>query len=261
MSQQNNQEEKASNKESAVAVYLYTIILTVIIGGALSVLYNTLKPTHAKNEEKARKQAILDALPEQGTESEGTLARFDARIKVIAVQVDGTIINDTAKLTALNNKPSRKLIPYKTISEVDLSKEDKVPEADRVYPLYEYTANNGEKLYIISVRGNGLWDKIWANIALKSDMSTIVGVYFGHKGETPGLGAEIKDNPDFKAKFVGKTLFQNGEYKPVLVKKKGLTPNDVQAISGATVTSDGVSEMLQRGIAYYLPYIKSIKKS
>jgi Na+-transporting NADH:ubiquinone oxidoreductase subunit C len=259
MSQQNNQEEKAKSKESPFAVYMYTIVLTVVIGGLLSVLYNALKPLHQTNEEKARKQAILAALPEQSEED--PLARFDARIKVIAVQADGAIIDNEAKLTALNSKPSRKLIPYKTISEVDLGKEDKVPEADRVYPLYEYTANNGEKLYIISIRGNGLWDKIWGNIALKSDMSTIAGVYFGHKGETPGLGAEIKDSETFKAKFIGKTLFQNGEFKPALVKKKGLTPNDIQAISGATVTSDGVTEMLQRGIAYYLPYIKSIRKS
>lgn len=258
MSQQNNQEEKASNKESAVAVYLYTIILTVIIGGALSVLYNTLKPTHAKNEEKARKQAILAALPEQSEED--PLARFDARIKVLAVRPDGTTFDD-AKLVELNKIAGRELIQYAKISDVDLAKEDKLAEAVRVYPFYEYTANNGEKLYIISIRGNGLWDKIWGNIAVKSDMSTIAGVYFGHKGETPGLGAEIKDNAAFKGLFTNKTIFQNGEFKPVLVKKKGLTPNDVQAISGATVTSDGVSEMLQRGIAYYLPYIKSIKKS
>lgn len=259
MSQQNNPEEKPSNKESAIAVYLYTIVLTVIIGGALSVLYNTLKETHATNEEKARKEAILAALPEKSDED--PLTRFDTRIKVIAVNAEG-LVYDEAKLSELNALSGRSVVQYKKISDVDLRLEDKVALAVRVYPFYEYTANNGEKMYIVSVRGNGLWDKIWGNIALKADMSTVAGVYFGHKGETPGLGAEIKDdNKRFKPDFTGKLIFQNGEFKPVAVKKKGLTANDVQTISGATVTSDGVSEMLQRGIGYYLPYIKSLRKS
>jgi Na+-transporting NADH:ubiquinone oxidoreductase subunit C len=258
MSQQNNQEDKASKKDSDLTVYIYTIVLTVVIGGLLSVLYNALKPMHDKNAEKARKEAILAAIPEQGTED--PLARFDTRIKVLAVRADGTSF-DESKLGELNSMPGRKLVQYTKLSDLDLSQEDKLKEADRVYPFYEYTANNNEKMYILSIRGNGLWDKIWGNIAVKADMNTIAGVYFGHKGETPGLGAEIKDNAKFKALFTDKTIFQNGEYKPVLVKKKNVTANDVQAISGATVTSDGVTEMIQRGLAYYLPYIKSIKKS
>lgn len=262
MSQQNKPEEKPSNKESAIAVYLYAVVLTVIIGGVLSVLYTALKPTHDQNEEKARKQAILDALPEKGGAGEDPLTRFDTRIKVTAVNAEGLVYDDTLKLKELNALSGRSLVQYKKLSDIDLKLEDKLDVKARVYPFYEYTANNGEKMYIVSVRGNGLWDKIWGNIALKADMSTVAGVYFGHKGETPGLGAEIKDdNKKFKPAFVGKTVYQNGVFAPLGVKKKNITANDVQAISGATVTSDGVHEMLQRGLGYYVPYIEKLKKS
>lgn len=259
MSQQNNSEEKATNKESAVAVYLYTIVLTVIIGGLLSVLYNSLKPMHDSNQEKARKEAILSAVPEQSDED--ALARFDARIKTIGIRVDGTSF-DESKLADLNSLPGRGLVQYKKISDIDLALEDKLDESARVYPFYEYSANNGEKMYILSVRGNGLWDKIWGNIAVKADFSTVVGVYFGHKGETPGLGAEIKDdNKRFKPAFAGKTIYKDGAFAPFSVKKKNLGPNDIQAISGATVTSDGVNEMLHRGLSYYKAYLATVKKS
>jgi Na+-transporting NADH:ubiquinone oxidoreductase subunit C len=259
MSQQNNPEEKPSNKESALAVYLYAIVLTVIIGGVLSVLYTALKPTHDQNEEKARKEAILAAIPEKSEED--PLTRFDTRIKVIAVTAEGAVY-DEAKLSELNAFSGRSLVQYKKISDIDLRLEDKLALNARVYPFYEYTANNGEKMYIVSVRGNGLWDKIWGNIALKADMSTIAGVYFGHKGETPGLGAEIKDdNKRFKPAFIGKTIYKNGVFAPLGVKKNNITANDVQAISGATVTSDGVHEMLLRGLGYYVPYIDKLKKS
>jgi Na+-transporting NADH:ubiquinone oxidoreductase subunit C len=81
-----------------------------------------------------------------------------------------------------------------------------------------------------------------------------------HKGETPGLGAEIKDNPAFPGQFIGKQIFKDGEVA-VLVRKGGSQDKtyEVDGISGATITCDGVTEMLQRGIAYYLPYLETIE--
>ncbi len=263
MSQPNKEAEikdgakAAKDKESPLAVYMYVVVLTVIIGGLLSVIYNSLKGMHATNQDRAQKAAILDAVPEKSEEE--ILSRFKTRItKIVAVRPDGSVYDDVAKVNAL---PNRGLVQYADISVIDLGAEDKLKPEDRVYPLYEYTANDGKKIYIVSVRGNGLWDKIWANIALQDDLSTIAGVYFGHKGETPGLGAEIKDNAAWKELFKNKQLYQNGEFKPVNVKKKGYTANDVQAISGATVTSDGVGEMLQRGLGYYQAYFSKLKGS
>ena len=146
--------------------------------------------------------------------------------------------------------------------KIDMAKERKKPESERLLPLFIYE-QGGEKYYIVSVRGNGLWDEIWGNIALESDLSTITGAAFDHKGETPGLGAEIKDNPNFAKKFKGKKIYDEGEYVSVTVRKGGAKDpeHDVDGISGATVTADGVTEMLHRGIKYYEPYFKTLKQS
>ena len=124
---------------------------------------------------------------------------------------------------------------------------------------------DGDKeFYILSVRGKGLWDAIWGNIALEKDMNTIAGVDFDHKAETPGLGAEIKDNAAWKKQFIGKSISDDqGGIRGVAVMKGG-AKNDVwqvDGISGATITADGVEEMLERGLKYYSPVLDKMKKS
>jgi Na+-transporting NADH:ubiquinone oxidoreductase subunit C len=100
-------------------------------------------------------------------------------------------------------------------------------------------------------------------VALKSDLNTIAGATFDHKGETPGLGAEIKDNPSFAEQFEGKEIYESdGDYVSIKVRKGGARDpkHEVDGISGATVTADGVSEMLYRGLKYYQPYIDKVKQ-
>ncbi len=149
--------------------------------------------------------------------------------------------------------------------DIDMAKERKKPEAERRLPLYIFTdSQTKEKFYILSVRGNGLWDEIWGNIALKSDLETVAGAAFDHKGETPGLGAEIKDNPSFRKQFEGKKITNSeGEYTSVVVRKNGARNDryEVDGISGATVTANGVTEMLKRGIKYYQPYLNKIEEN
>ncbi|NBC24963.1 MAG: NADH:ubiquinone reductase (Na(+)-transporting) subunit C, partial [Bacteroidetes bacterium] len=133
----------------------------------------------------------------------------------------------------------------------------KNPE-NRLLPVFEYKSD-GQTCYIFSVRGNGLWDAIWGNIALKSDMNTIVGATFDHKSETPGLGAEIKDNPNFREQFQGKEIFaEDGEFVSITVRKGGAKDPDheVDGISGATITADGVTDMLENGLGNYMAYIE-----
>ena len=145
--------------------------------------------------------------------------------------------------------------------KVDMAKEKKKDVSERVLPLFVYEFE-GSKFYIVSVRGKGLWDEIWGNIALESDLNTIAGASFDHKGETPGLGAEIKDNPTFADNFIGTKLFKDDKFVSVKVRKGGAQDEDyeVDGISGATVTSDGVSAMLYDGINLYLPYFESVRK-
>jgi Na+-transporting NADH:ubiquinone oxidoreductase subunit C len=145
--------------------------------------------------------------------------------------------------------------------DIDMAKERKKADAERKLPLFIYQGE-GVTSYILAVRGSGLWDEIWGSIALEGDLNTIAGVAFDHKAETPGLGAEIKDNPAFRKQFIGKQIFENGQYVSVLVKKGGAEKGNlhqVDGITGATITSDGVTKMLESGLKNYLPYIEQLK--
>jgi Na+-transporting NADH:ubiquinone oxidoreductase subunit C len=125
-------------------------------------------------------------------------------------------------------------------------------------PLYESTAN-GKHLYIIPVSGSGLWGPVWGYVALEQDWDTIAGVVFDHKGETPGLGAEIS-TPKFEDQFRGKKLFDGAELVSITVLKgSGASRgNDhaVDAISGGTITSRAVENMIRATLAGYKSYIE-----
>jgi Na+-transporting NADH:ubiquinone oxidoreductase subunit C len=121
----------------------------------------------------------------------------------------------------------------------------------------------GDKNYIVPVRGNGLWDEIWGFITLEADGNTIKGVSFDHKGETPGLGAEIKDNNNWKKQFIGTKLFEGDEFVGVDVVKGGIKKpeHQVDGISGATITGVGVAAMIKNDINKYVAYIeKNVKQ-
>ncbi len=114
-----------------------------------------------------------------------------------------------------------------------------------------YEANlNGEKKYILPVRGAGLWGPIWGYIALNEDKQTIYSVFFNHEGETPGLGGEIKNYTVFQQQFEGKAVLgATGE--GMLIEKAG-NGGDVDCISGATITSKGVETMLHTCLGEYV---------
>lgn len=125
-----------------------------------------------------------------------------------------------------------------------------VIDADTKTVLYTATVD-GETKYVLSVKGQGLWGPIWGYIALNADKQTVFGAYFNHEGETAGLGAEIKDDKSWQAKFQGKKVF-DGENVVLGVKKNVTLPeSEVDAVTGATLTSDGVDQMLKESIARY----------
>ncbi|MGZ8525333.1 MAG: NADH:ubiquinone reductase (Na(+)-transporting) subunit C, partial [Chitinophagaceae bacterium] len=151
--------------------------------------------------------------------------------------------------------------------DIDLKKElDKArlgKANEQLFPLFVFD-KDGKLYYIIPVRGKGLWGPIWGYVALEGDLNTIHGASFGHKAETPGLGAEI-ETAEFQRQFKGKKIFDDaGNFVSVHLIKGGAAPGDlhgVDAVSGGTITSTGVSEMLQRTISSYLPYFKTINKT
>ncbi|MDR2911923.1 MAG: FMN-binding protein [Alistipes sp.] len=125
-------------------------------------------------------------------------------------------------------------------------------------PLYQSSVG-GRTLYIIPVAGSGLWGPVWGYVALDGDWSTISAVVFDHKGETPGLGAEIAA-PVFMDQFVGKQLFEGDNLVGITVLKgAGASqgnPHAVDAISGGTITSRAVETMIRTTLEEYKPYIE-----
>jgi Na+-transporting NADH:ubiquinone oxidoreductase subunit C len=236
--------------------------MTGFVALVLALMSTGLKDIHDKNEAIFNKKAILSAIEEhldgdkkaEDLVDEEVLQIFENKIDQYVLDMSGEMVDAEAVL-AKGYKGGQ-------AEHVDMAKEKKKPEADRILPLYVYKKSATESFYIVSVRGSGLWDDIWGNIALGNDFNTVMGAAFDHKGETPGLGAEIKDNPAFKNQFPDKKLYaDDGSYTSVYVRKGGAkdTSFEVDAISGATVTCDGVSEMLHRGIKYYEPYFNKIK--
>ena len=145
---------------------------------------------------------------------------------------------------------------------IKLNNEIKKPATEQRFPLYRASVDE-QSYYIIPLRGAGLWDAIWGYIALKEDKNTIQGAVFDHKGETAGLGAEITQQW-FQDRFVGEKIFDlQGNLVGINVSKTNNDPNDsdkddheVDAISGATITGDGVTDMIIERLQHYLPYFE-----
>lgn len=230
-------------------IITFIIIMTVVAAVSLAGMRELTLSVSTKNEEIFNKRSVLLTVNDYLGKGVNVNNLSDEEVlTVFKEQVEQVVLNQEGEV-----------VPNVLAEKVDLAVEKKKAEADRLLPLFVFK-NEKEKFYILSVRGSGLWDEIWGNIAVKSDLNTIAGVTFDHKGETPGLGAEIKDNPTFPGQFVGKQIFKDGEVA-VLVRKGGSQDKtyEVDGISGATITCDGVTEMLQRGIAYYLPYLETIE--
>jgi len=246
---------------STGSVLRFVFIMTALVALILAGLQNGLKSKHETNESLYSKKATLAAV---ASHIDGDFAKItDDNVQAIFQnQVKQMVVDKSGKTYS---KEEVEAIGYKggLAENVDLAKENKKPEDERLMPLYEFTKADGSKYYILYARGKGLWDEIWGNIAIDaSDMSTIAGVSFDHKGETPGLGAEIKDNKSWVRQFIGKKIYTpEREFVSVTVRKGGAKNDtyEVDGISGATITADGVSAMLKEDLVAYEPYFENVK--
>lgn len=245
---------------STRSVIIFVLVMTTLVALILAGLSTALAPTHKKNELLYAKKSTLSAVSKHlGDVQFSTISDdqvesiFSENIEQKVINMSGEVLSDS-DVEALGYKGGK-------AENVDILKEMRKPESERVLPLFIYTKDDGKKYYIVSTTGKGLWDVIWGCVALEEDMNTIAGVSFDHKAETPGLGAEIKDNAAWVRQFTGKQMYDDGKYKSVYVRKGGArdATYEVDGISGATITGDGVSEMLERGIKYYEPFFKTIK--
>ncbi len=244
---------------STRSTIVFVFAMTSIVALVLAFLFNGLKGTHERNEAVYNKKAILSAIETELGESIDEMSDdraeeiFSTKIKQAVVTVTGDEVEES--FVADRYKGGK-------AENIDLKKEKKLADDEKILPVFEYKSDAGKTYYIASVRGSGLWDDIWGYVALEDDLNTVSGIAFGHKGETPGLGAEIKDSAYFKSQFKGKKIYnENGEFVSIYVRKGGAKDpvHEVDGISGATITADGVTEMLDRGLKYYESYFKTLK--
>lgn len=246
----------AINTESNGYTVIFSIAMVVVVGAILAGFAQGLKPQIKANERFEKQQNILYAMGVNNNEgpndvefisTENVEDKFGQFItKQLVIQGDDITENDQAYL-------------------IDIKKEaGKAKDGDykRRLPLF-IGQKDGEDVYVIPVRGKGLWDAIWGFVAMDETM-TIEGVYFDHKGETPGLGAEIKQR-FFMDDFEGESFLDDGEFSTIKVAKgnndpKNLdkTDQEVDALAGATITGDGLTEMLRKDVKMYVPYFKSL---
>ena len=189
--------------------------------------------------------AVMDVQP-----TDDIPAIYQERIQSLVVDSKGEEITEVDGATV-------------TAESIDVGKQFKLPAEDRLYPVYKFMGQGDEvDSYILPIYGNGLWDNIWGYIALEKDLETVRGVVFDHKGETPGLGARIT-TIEVQERFKGKKIYDDlGELVAVrMVKGETGDPtiydnNQVDGMSGATITATGVNKMLQNYLGYYEPYLE-----
>lgn len=244
------------NSNSNSYIFIYSVVMVVIVAAMLSVTATLLKPKQQQNIKVEKMQAILASANIASTPEDAEELYHKYIVKELVLNSKGEVSS-----TYENGQLTGDLRAF----DVDLKVQqfNQKNGKDFFSPMFvcDYSGNT---FYIIPMLGKGLWGPIWGNLALKSDMNTIEGVVFDHKGETPGLGAEIATK-QFQDQFLGKTIFnQQGDFVSVTVQKGGVATlpanmhdHAVDAISGGTITSVGVDHMLKDCLKNYVPYFKN----
>lgn len=241
--------------DSNLYTVLFAIGMVLVVGALLAFTASSLRPTIDANKRIEKQQNILYAMGVN--ENDETSVEFVSKDKVAEefakyikkqLVIEGDNVSEDAKAYLIDVKKQQ-----------TAAKEGKT----RKLPLF-VGEKEGKTFYIAPIRGKGLWDAIWGYVAMDKNM-VVQGVFFDHKGETPGLGANIKQRY-FMDDFIGEDLMNNGSFKGISVSKSNNDPknedkndNEVDAIAGATITGDGVSAMIKSELGLYVPYFKTLK--
>ncbi len=244
-------------RQSNTYIIVFTSILTVILGGLLSFTAVYLKPIQEKEVELETKKQILSAVIDVSMLEKSKIAEiYKQRIQSFVVDAKG---NELSSNEYGAGKPE----------DIDISKQYKLSKKSPqemklpVFKCMKKGSTTQIEAYIVPVYGYGLWDNIWGFVAIKGDLNTLAGVTFDHRGETPGLGARITEK-EVQNRYVGKKLYDNNWVLKSVNMLKGesnnnLSEHQIDGMSGATITGNGVNDMLKNYIGYYEPYFKRLK--
>ena len=223
------------NTNSNTYTVIYSIVLVVIVAAVLAFAAMFLKPTQDANIKKDTISQILTAATVEG---EDILATYRQEIaSAILVDQNGNKVDDLD------------IQDCEVYGTADLKRQ--IAADQKSLPVYIF--KNG--VTVVPCYGAGLWGPIWGYIGFEGDLKTIKAVCFGHKGETPGLGAKIADEPSFAEAFVGKTVGEGDVLFEIAKPANRQTENNgVDAISGATITSQALGKTLNQWFGFYQNY-------
>lgn len=236
--------KKTLNTNSNAYTIIYSAIIVVIVAFLLAFVSSALKPRQDINVALDKKRQILAALNIRNLSDDEVASKY----KTVVERDD--IIDEQNKIITKGTKGGE-------TAGFKLNSSD--TKAGR---LALYVCNiDGATKYVVPVYGMGLWGAISGYISINDDRNTIYGAYFNHDSETAGLGAEIKDNLAWQQQFAGKKITKQG-YEGValsVLKKNDVKDKSIQCdgVTGATLTSDGVSLMLKECLGKYLVFLKS----
>lgn len=228
------EKKKGLDTGSNVYTIVYAAVMVVIVAFLLVFVSSTLKARQDANVVNDTKKQILTSLNMRNVSD--VAATYDKYIKAdMLMQADGSLAEYDGEFNT----------SYSTeFKEGNLH----VFEADV----------DGQRKFIIPMNGQGLWGAIWGYVAIDADRTTVNGIYFSHASETPGLGAEIKESVKFQESFQGKMVVDNGEVGLKVVKAGKAdknSPFQVDGVTGATMTSNGVDAMINKVLSAYIPFL------
>ena len=243
--------------DSNVYTMVFAIVMVLIVGSLLAFLASSLKPNIKENERIEKQQNILYAM--------GVNENDDSSANFVSTSVAGDEFKKYIKkqLVIEGDKISESDDAYL----IDIKKQKANAKAGKTRKLPLFVGEkDGKTFYVAPIYGKGLWDAIWGYISMDENM-VVQGAYVDHKGETPGLGANIKQRY-FMDDFYGEHLLtESGDFKGITVAKGNNDPKnddktdyEVDAIAGATITGDGVSAMIKSDLSLYVPYFKTLKQ-
>ena len=238
-------------RQSNAYVIGFSAVLTIILGGLLSFAALGLRPIQQEQVALDTQKKILGAVM-QLQPTDDVPGIYESRIQSLVVDAKGEEVKE------IKGTP--------VVAEaVDVGQQFKLPPEARLFPVYKLMKEGSTDevdAYILPVYGNGLWNNIWGYVALEKDLATVRGVVFDHAGETPGLGARIT-SVEVQERFRGKKIKDDlGELVAIsMVKGETGEPsiygdNEVDGLSGATITAVGVNNMLRNYLSYYEPYLE-----
>lgn len=222
--------------------FMFAAGMVLVVAAILAFTATSLKPLQDTNIEQEKMQNILSSIGVDVTRAEAKEA-YDRYVK--------------QELVIKNDQSVEGIDAF----GIDMLKEIKLSPEERNAPLY-IAEKDGETYFVLPLQGKGLWGPVWGYISLKDDMNTVFGATFDHKAETPGLGAEIK-TAAFIEQFPGKKILDGQGMLVSIEVRKGDASGDYQVdgISGGTITSNGVQEMIKDCLKSYLTFLKEYQSN